>query len=144
MTTPRRHPAVLLRHDTPDGTTHHDWLLSDPRTADAPDAPLWTARVTPASREWSNLKQLDLIPLPPHRRIYLTHQGPLAPAPDGSPRGSVTRIDEGDFTAIEWDDEHFVIQLRFRDFTGTIEARHASRALWVARVMTGEGLRLEA
>lgn len=85
---------ILLRHELPDATFHYDWLLDDPacerlRTFRA------TTRIDllePAARA-----MLDV--LEPHRRVYLTYEGPLAEAPDsplpGIDRGSVTAVARG-------------------------------------------------
>ncbi|MCE9591401.1 MAG: hypothetical protein K8S99_12850 [Planctomycetes bacterium] len=131
MTPLPRYPTVLLRHDAPAGT-HHDWLLHDPLAVNSPDAPLWAARVIQPSRDWPALHAWDLTPLPPHRRAYLTFEGPLTPDKNGTPRGSVTRIDEGDFAVLDWSDERFVIDLRFRGCAGVVEARRVTPTLWRA------------
>lgn len=138
---PQRYPTVLLRHDTPDpGNSHHDWMLLDPKAVASPsgsgsipsNATLWTARVVQPSTLWRSLTSWDLVPLPPHRDVYLTYQGPLTPGSDGSPRGSVIRSDEGDFAAIVWAEDHFIIDLRFQRCSGVIEARQVTPSLWRA------------
>lgn len=138
---PRQYPTVLLRHETPDpADNHYDWMLFDPNAASSSsgsgsthsNATLWTSRVVQPSTLWRSLTSWDLVRLPAHRDAYLTYQGPLAPGPDGSPRGSVTRCDEGDFAAIIWAEDHFIIDLRFQYCSGVIEARQVTPSLWRA------------
>jgi hypothetical protein len=143
-------PTVLLRHDL-GASGHYDWLLADPRTAADPAARLWTARVQHPSSAWASLGSWDLESIAPHRRHYLTYEGPIGAGGevDGSledaqakrgaaDRGSVRRVDEGTFIPRVWDDDRFVIELLFRQFTGLVTAERVSPTLWRARLMDAE------
>ena len=80
---------VLLRHDTPDGSFHHDFMVQ----FNGPGSPLATWRVKDRIHElvvgdygasfWAE-------PLGDHRADYLTYQGEVS-----GNRGRVTRIAEG-------------------------------------------------
>jgi hypothetical protein len=132
----QRLPTVLLRHDLPGGS-HHDWLLADPRTADSPEARLWTARVGPPSTHWAGLGVWDLDLIAAHRRVYLTYEGPLTPGPAGEPRGSVVRVDQGWFTAELWTDTRMLIDLHLRACRGRIEIERTAPDHWQARFIGG-------
>ncbi|MCC6659431.1 MAG: hypothetical protein IT437_00960 [Phycisphaerales bacterium] len=74
--------TVLLRHDTPDGSAHWDWMIQ--RLGGG----LTTFRVA---------VRIDLGPacfgaerLPDHREAYLTYEGPVT-----GDRGSVRRVADG-------------------------------------------------
>lgn len=80
-------PMVLLRHDTPDGGFHYDWMLARPgnpgvtslvtfRTGERPDEGL---------RVGMTLERIS-----DHRPAYLHYEGPLTGG-----RGSVIRIAAG-------------------------------------------------
>ncbi len=124
-------PTVLLRHDSPAGL-HHDWLLGDPQLVDDPEARLWTARVGPPSTDWTALGSWDLEPIQPHRRHYLTYQGPLS-----NGRGTVQRVDEGSFVPLIWTDRRILIDLTMRHCTGRIELTRLSPTHWRARLIGG-------
>lgn len=128
-------PTVLLFHETPAGD-HYDWLLDDPTARGTPAEPeprLWTARVKIPSGEWAGRGTFDLEPIPPHRRLYLTYEGPIAPAtPGGEPRGRVSRVDEGTFEVREWGAERKVIRLWFRQVQGEVELVRGSDSRWRA------------
>lgn len=86
------HAYVLLRHDTPEGGWHFDWMLQP-----APHAPLITFRVMhdptdPAVHDFPAER------LPDHRAAYLDYEGPVS-----NNRGRVTRIAAG-LAAIVRDD----------------------------------------
>lgn len=120
--------TVLLRHETGAGV-HYDWLIIDPRTLDDPDAPLWTARVAHPSPRWISLGELELEPLAPHRRAYLTYEGPLTGG-----RGWVTRVDEGDAIPRAWTDDRIVLRLEMRGCRAFVEMRRESPERWRATV----------
>ena len=130
-------PTVLLEHRTAD-TMHHDWLLADPRLADQPDARLFTARLEPHSRAWAARGSWMLEQIKPHRRLYLTYQGPLSGG-----RGHVRQVDAGWFSPLHWCDEHMVIQLAMRHCQGLIGLRRVEanrwRAVWEAEVLRTDG-----
>lgn len=76
--------TVVLRHDLPDGTSHHDWLIERPgtpglltfRLAGRPDDP--------------GASELRATRLPDHRPVYLDYEGEIAGG-----RGRVTRVAAG-------------------------------------------------
>jgi len=88
---------AILEHTTPDGGAHHDLLidrpdLPDPLPAADEDAKtLWAVRIGPPPGDWLELGRLVLTPLPPHRRRYLTYEGPISRG-----RGDVRRLAGGD------------------------------------------------
>lgn len=92
-------PTTLLRHDAPGRgvSPHHDWLVLDPQARRAPQLGLWTARVQPHWRDWLELGQIELQPLPRHRRRYLRWQGPLT-----DQRGWVHTAGRGKVVAHLW------------------------------------------
>ncbi|MCX5660925.1 MAG: hypothetical protein NTW19_14565 [Planctomycetota bacterium] len=135
--------TVLLFHETPAGD-HYDWLLEDPTAAALPgeaEPRLWAARVKFPSDRWAELGTWDLEPIAPHRRLYLTYEGPIAQAPppdgDGSPRGTVKRVDEGTFEVREWGEERIVIDLKFKAAAGRVEIVRVSQILWRATLRAG-------
>lgn len=69
-------PTTLLRHETAAGP-HYDWLIVPPGGRLGPRGALWTARVDRHWDTWDQLGRLSLTALPPHRRRYLSWQGPL-------------------------------------------------------------------
>ncbi|MEM1444550.1 MAG: hypothetical protein AAGF84_00705 [Planctomycetota bacterium] len=87
--------TVLLRHARR-GDTHYDWMFETPGPG-ARTAPLTTFRVATAWRDWPRRGRIALTPLPPHRRVYLTKQGPVS-----GDRGFVTRIAHGTLDVLDW------------------------------------------
>ena len=78
--------TVLLRHDSPEGTGHYDWLLESPED---PGGALIAFRVDtridePGAMGFSGVR------MPDHRRVYLTYEGEI-----GGNRGTVARVAEG-------------------------------------------------
>ncbi|XAL98896.1 hypothetical protein OT109_15075 [Phycisphaeraceae bacterium D3-23] len=105
MTTKR---FAILEHTTDPGV-HHDLLIEDPAQPDAThddDPALWTCRIDPPPNQWAALGTLTLTPLPPHRRRYLTYQGPVAGG-----RGSVRRVADGAAELTHWTDTEKTITL---------------------------------
>lgn len=122
-------PTVLLLHETRAGT-HHDWLVADPTLAGVPDAPLWTVRVAAPTRQWRAVRRLKLVPLPPHRRAYLTYEGPVSGG-----RGVVRRVDAGTVRAELWSASRIVLDVEMRHFRGRVELVKRSAVLWDAAVL---------
>ncbi|MCC7388292.1 MAG: hypothetical protein IT431_05945 [Phycisphaerales bacterium] len=80
--------AVVLRHDLPDGSHHFDWLL-EPTPGDAGDERVliaWRLPVAPPAPSG----RFEAVRLEPHRRLYLTYEGPIAGG-----RGTVARVASG-------------------------------------------------
>ncbi len=118
-------PTVLLHHTTRTGS-HYDWLLTDPRD---PQGKLWTARCELPSEHWLGAGRLALEPIQPHRRVYLTYQGPITGG-----RGSVQRIDEGTFVPRLWTQSRIVIELNFQHCVAEIEMTRITTDRWQAEV----------
>jgi hypothetical protein len=102
---------VLLRHDTPTGGWHFDWMLERPSGwyadaaghADSSDrAGLITFRVFDRPDDHS-VDHFAAERLPDHRSAYLTYEGPISAG-----RGSVTRLAQGTCEIIRDDDEFWV------------------------------------
>ena len=120
-------PTVLLHHDTGDAS-HYDWLLADPAN---PQGLLWTARVALPSEQWAAAGAWDVEPIGRHRRIYITYEGDI-----GDGRGTVRRIDEGEFTAIEWTAQQMIVDVTMRRFQGRLDILETSNGRWQARLVT--------
>ena len=100
--------CVILLHIRR-GERHWDWLMDDPDPlAPAPAAPLWAARCDRPPHLWAapHAAAMLLTPLPPHRRRYLTYQGPLT---DG--RGTVVRVAEGHARPLLWSASRRIVTL---------------------------------
>lgn len=90
--------AVLLVHETPDGSAHIDWMIERPAPlpdARSPEHTLQTFRVvcrvdTPPDRPFL------AFPIADHRAAYLSTEGELGRSPESRGRGTVRRIAEGD------------------------------------------------
>jgi hypothetical protein len=54
--------------------------------------------------------------LPDHRLIYLTYEGPIS-----DNRGSVRRVAEGTFQAIDWDVDHVRVKLAGDQLVGEVD-----------------------
>lgn len=121
--------TVVLHHTGAPQGDHYDWLLEDPRRMQDPVTALWAARVTQPLSQWNILRMWDLTPLPPHRRDYLTYEGPLT-----DNRGSVSRVDQGTFTSTEWTDDRLVIDVKMNRFAGTVELQRLGADKWQAKL----------
>ena len=120
--------TAILQHTTPTGV-HHDWLIEDPRLPNpqAPDARLWTARVTPAPQDWAKLKRFDLTILPPHRRIYLDYQGRVS-----GNRGHVRRLMNGTCLISLWSQQRIVLTLQSAKLSLEMQLRRNADDHWHA------------
>lgn len=120
--------TVVLFHDAPPahGGPHHDWLIEDPTAA--ADGPLWAARVVRRPEEW--LGGWDLHVLPPHRRHYLSFEGPVSGG-----RGSVRRVDAGQVTPLEWSEGRKVLDVNLAGFRGRVELTPVDGGLWRATLV---------
>jgi hypothetical protein len=121
-------PTVLLQHETDLGD-HYDWLLTDPATATDPEGALWTARVAYPSEIWAAMGQWPIKIIAPHRRIYLTYEGPIA-----GDRGRVRRVDEGTFEPVTWCADHIVVDVSLKHFAGRVSMRPIAAARWQAHM----------
>ena len=94
---------VLLEHDHP--TLHWDLMLEVGEV-------LWTWRLE--ANPWLG-KPCQAIRIADHRRLYLEYEGPIS-----GDRGSVKRIDAGEFVWIEETGEQVSIELIGKDRTGVL------------------------
>jgi hypothetical protein len=124
------HPlaTAIIEHTTATGV-HYDWLIEDPSLEDpqSPHARLWTARVYHPPAHWAAVKRLDLQVLPPHRRAYLTYQGPVS-----GDRGRVRRIASGVIHPLLWTPSRLRLSADLDNFTGIIDAHDLGAARWLA------------
>jgi len=89
---------VVLFHEMPDGSTrpsHWDLMLEDGATLRT-----WALESQPSSKAavWAN-------PLAPHRREYLTFEGPIS-----GDRGTVTRWDAGEYQIVDETETEMMIE----------------------------------
>ena len=121
-----RLPTVVLQHEMDDGG-HHDWLLVEPDTAHQPDGLLWTARVEPSSHDWAQRGTWLLKLVAPHRRHYLTYEGPISGG-----RGRVVRVDKGWFRPMLWTKRRIIIDLDLQNCQGCVEMCQIGAECWQA------------
>lgn len=122
----RRVPTVLLRHRLA-GDCHHDWMLADPFD---PEGDLWTGRVRPHSHRWASMRGWYVQQITPHRRAYLTYEGPV-----GRERGTVTRVDDGTFVALQWQHDRIVMDLAMIYCHARVILRRIRGDRWWAKVI---------
>ncbi len=120
--------ATLLQHETRSGR-HFDLLIEDPTLGPPRLAPLWAARVSLPPAAWVAAGVLRLVPLPPHRRIYLDYQGPLTGG-----RGRVSRVASGHAVPRLWTAGRIEMSLRLGAFSGRLDLQRRSNRLWIADV----------
>ncbi|MGI8982776.1 MAG: DNA polymerase ligase N-terminal domain-containing protein [Pirellulaceae bacterium] len=120
---------VILHHELPPGHdrgSHFDLMLE----------------VGGALRTWS-LAELPAIgkviqaeALPDHRLAYLDYEGPVS-----GNRGSVSRVEEGEYDVIEEAGDWLRIHLAGKNLRGILELRQAenSAAIWLASFQSGVG-----
>ncbi len=89
-TPPRSFRTVVLRHETPDGEHHFDWMLDSLWGEPGSERTLMTFRLreSPVSER---APEMSAERLPNHRALYLTFEGDLTGG-----RGRVTRVAEGE------------------------------------------------
>lgn len=134
----KRLPMVVLRHQTPDGV-HFDWLLAAPTD---PLGLLWAARILYPSNLWPALSSWSVQKIAPHRRRYLTYEGPLDVPSQG--RGSVQRIDQGWHLPLLWSESRLLLRINLSRCAGTVQIRMHSPFLglahWLDQPSGGIGL----
>lgn len=120
--------TAILEHTTATGV-HHDWLIEDPRLPDpqSPTARLWTARITAPPTDWPKLKRFDLTVIGPHRRHYLTYQGPVP-----NNRGHVKRLAAGTCEAKLWSESRIVLTLKTETATLDLQVQRMTPTHWLA------------
>jgi len=126
--TPRR--TVVLEHVLPGGR-HFDWLLED-AALPLGRGRVWAFRSALPPAAWAEAGAWRLIPLPPHRRLYLDYQGPVRGG-----RGCVRRVDAGEFEPDLWTADRLVTTLRLAGFTGGVELCRLDKSCWRAATIGG-------
>jgi len=116
-------PTVLLEHAQADGT-HYDWLIARPG-----EERLWTARVASPGSQWAALGRFTLDVLPPHRRDYLTYEGPVSGG-----RGTVRRVDAGTVRIVSWDEAGAVLDVAMQQFRGRVRLTVQTADRWIAEL----------
>lgn len=119
---------VLLRHELPDGSWHHDWMFEHPSACDAGGAGgvggaaggLITFKLAP-SVSWPPGTRFEAERLADHRREYLQYEGPISGG-----RGVVRRVASGE-CRVEVDVEHVRVWLEGRVFVGRAAGGAATR-----------------
>lgn len=119
---------MVLEH-TGYGPLHYDWLLEDAGTPDPRAALLWTGRCVLGPAQWRAAGTWEVQSAPPHRRVYLTYEGPITGG-----RGQVRQVAAGWFTVKKWSAVSIIIQLELAPvFSGRIELRRDEKtAGWQA------------
>ncbi len=100
--------AALLWHTTPAGS-HYDLLLQTPQIQGFNDSVLTAFRLPLHTSLWLTTPSIPLTPLPDHRKIYLTHQGPVS-----ANRGFVLRADSATFTPHTWTDSQMTLDIHWQ------------------------------
>ena len=118
MTPPRDTETVLLRHELPDGSWHHDWMI-DP----GDDRPLITFRTEAMVPE---VDRFEAERLGDHRRVYLSYQGPLSGG-----RGEVRRVAAGRARLIEAASGSLIVDVAFAGCQWVRWEGTGSEAAWV-------------
>jgi hypothetical protein len=97
-------PYVVLRHQTPDGSAHLDWMLATTDDLPDPDVRSLVTFRTPVIPGQADA--FDAERIPDHRVHYLTYEGPLSGG-----RGDVRRIAAGSVVWIRNDDAAMTVCL---------------------------------
>lgn len=118
-----RQPTALLLHTTDTGA-HYDWLIGRPG-----EDRLWAARLGEPTARWAELGRFELEPIAPHRREYLTYEGPISGG-----RGSVQRVDEGSVQVRRWSDDGAQLVVSMHGFIGRLDLKRIDEGRWVAEV----------
>lgn len=124
----RRLPTALLQHTLREGC-HYDWLIADPLRPGDANALLWAARCPWPTRQWRTAGSWLVQVLPPHRRAYLRHQGPVSGG-----RGVVRRIDEGHALIQRWTASVCLVDVAMTHFAGRITLTRIDDGRWRAVV----------
>ena len=119
----------MLRHETPDGGGHYDWMIERPDTGTS-RPPLATWRVELPPWRWSAAAELELTPLPDHRRVYLDYEGPISGG-----RGRVHRVDRGEAAVRAWSSTAAELAVRMDHFQGALRLEALGPERWRAVVL---------
>lgn len=87
---------VILKHQG-HGDMHYDLMLESGDTLIT-----WSCSQNPLTHPTTECMRIA-----DHRKAYLTYEGPIS-----KNRGTVQRIDTGEYDAIEIDESHWVVQLK--------------------------------
>ncbi|MFO0834555.1 MAG: hypothetical protein U0638_06265 [Phycisphaerales bacterium] len=98
--------SVILRHDTPDGGTHFDWMIL------LESGRLMTFRVD--ARPDEAAVRFGVTRLVDHRAAYLDYEGEISGG-----RGRVTRVARGEVRLLELADERVVLEGWYAGADGT-------------------------
>jgi hypothetical protein len=110
---------VILHHRLPPGSgraDHFDLMLEDSLT----ELLTWALPDLPGA-EAQQAEQL-----PPHRRDYLTYEGPIS-----NNRGEVTRVAAGEFEWIERTEVRWIALLSGETVSGQLHLLRRERAEWL-------------
>lgn len=122
--------CAILLHTPPLGggvPAHFDFLVDPPEPFPGAQAGrLWAARMNLAPADWAKFGTFTLMAIAPHRRDYLTYEGPLSGG-----RGEVKRVDAGEARAARWTADAIELDLRLRGFTGLLRLTRKTGAQWM-------------
>lgn len=108
--------TVLLRHDTPDGQSHYDWMIER-------GGFLMTFRVL--ERIDRPTARFEAMPLADHRREYLEYEGPVAGG-----RGTVTRVAAGTLEILQDESDRLRVRGTLGDAAGAFQGRAGREGRW--------------
>lgn len=129
--------TVVLRHDLPDGSHHYDWLIEPADESQSsgpgvdphdPDARVLIAWRLPAPPHESTGSTPIATRLPPHRRLYLDYQGPIA-----GDRGEVRLVASGRAEILADEPARFVARLTVGDQGFEVEGSPDAPPAWRLR-----------
>ncbi|MCC6320142.1 MAG: hypothetical protein IT438_01755 [Phycisphaerales bacterium] len=118
---------VLLRHELPDGAWHHDWLIEPPGAGLSVGPSLIAFRVGPEIA-WPPAGGFVATRMAPHRREYLTYEGPVSGG-----RGRVRRVAVGKCRIVDISDTSLAVAIEFERaivLKGRAAEGAAAETLW--------------
>ena len=139
---------TVVLHHVSRTDSHYDWLIDLPALAspadgdadDAADLPrLWAARVRVPSHAWESAGAFAVQVIEPHRRIYLTYQGPLS-----AERGRVRQIDRGMVTPLLLSRSRLILDIAMERFRGCLELHRLDGNRWRAVLLAAGTDRADA
>lgn len=102
------HRCVVLLHTLPDGSSHFDWLIDQPRLTQEHRLLAWRCSTRPDEP----MAPFSAHQMPDHRAHYLTYQGPLT-----DNRGQVQRVAVGEVIALTATADHADLTIRWKNAT---------------------------
>lgn len=119
---------VILRHDSP-RSLHWDLMLEH-----AGSLRTWALEVEPIADT-----PIAAEALADHRLAYLDYEGPVS-----GDRGTVVRWDQGEYVALDWNDDRVTVELSGQKLRGTADlTRDADPALpqrWSMRFISASSV----